>query len=91
MTQRIFTVDRKDASGLILIDESGLTVRVDSGRMPPNCQQEGAILRVELATTGAPDWKTAKRHTEREAAVRSDATRRLSKLAKSDPGGDVEL
>ena len=86
-----FTVDRLDSRVAVLIDDDGRELEVARRRLPRDARREGAVLRVELDTSGEPDWATAAADTEEEERRLADARARLERLKGRNPGGDVVL
>lgn len=86
-----FTVDRLESRVAVLIDDDGRELEVARRRIPKDARREGAVLRVELDSSGEPDWTTAAVDAEEEKRRLADARARLERLKGRDPGGDVVL
>lgn len=90
-SERVYVVDRIEGDAAVLVpDEDALPdqdVPVASLRQRPS---EGDVLRVPVRD-GAPVWKDALADPQLRAERMAAAQRRLDRLAKRDPGGDVAL
>lgn len=87
----VFVIDRREGDMIILENDAGTTIDVEARHLPRGCRAEGAALRVELAPDGSPLWADAVRDRAEERRRQSDASKRIERLRRSDPGGDVDL
>jgi hypothetical protein len=86
-----FAVDRCENSIVVLVDDAGNAIEVEASRLPTGCGVEGAVLRVPLGPDGAPIWRRAIRDPGEEKRRLSSLGKRIDKLRRKDPGGDVSL
>jgi hypothetical protein len=87
-----YAVDRREGAIVVLVsDESGETVEVETRTLPRRCRAEGAVLRVRLDADGSPEWETALRDRVEERRRLDELAKRVERLRRTDPGGDVEL
>ena len=87
----VFAVDRREHNVVVLINEAGDALEVEASRLPADCRAEGAVLRVPLGPDSAPVWNAAVRDQAEEQRRRSLLEKRLEKLRRNDPGGNVSL
>ena len=90
-TARVLVVDRREGRTLVLIADDGATVEVPAARLAKDCRREGAVLRVPTDAHANLRWADAVRDHAEEARRREDLSRRVERLRRSDPGGDVVL
>ena len=88
---RIFVVDRREGRTLVLIADDDASFDVPASRLPKACRTEGAVLRVPIGVDDAPQWADAIRDREEEARRLANLEKRIRRLRRSDPGGDVIL
>ena len=87
----IFVVDRYEGDLIVLVDDSGKVIEVKVDTLPADCRSEGAVLRIPLDAASKPVWVSASRdYSEEKRRLQINADR-LSRLRRSDPGGDVSL
>ena len=88
---RILVVDRVEGERAVLVDdETRARLEVATAELP-FVVREGDVLRVPLATQGELDWESATADEELKRKRLEDALRRLDRLKRRDPGGDVTL
>jgi len=88
---RILVVDRVEGERAVLVDdETRARLEVPTAELP-FVVREGDVLRVPLATQGELDWESATADEELKRKRLEDALRRLDRLKRRDPGGDVTL
>jgi len=87
----IFVVDRLEGKVAVVVGDDGRTLNVERRALPAAARREGAVLRVAIGDADAPVWATAEVDHEEEQRRQADARRRLDRLKKSDPGGDISL
>jgi sugar/nucleoside kinase (ribokinase family) len=91
-TPRVFVVDRREGDRVILVsDGDAATVEIDADELPEDARAEGAVLQVPMTATGEPDWPRAVRDRDEESRRRAALAKRIAKLRRSDPGGDIVL
>jgi hypothetical protein len=88
---RIYVVDRREGDVLVMVDDDDHAVDVSRRTLPKTCRAEGAVLRVPLDTDGSPIWANARRDRIEERRRLSELSKRLERLRRADPGGDVVL
>ncbi len=87
---RLFAVDRIEGAVAVLIGDDAAVVEVPRTQLPPGAT-EGSVLRVPAGTGGVPDWAAATLdEAERQRRLEA-ARRRLERLARRDPGGNITL
>ena len=87
-----YVVDRREGSILVLVhDETGSAIEVQARELPRDFRREGAVVVVQLAADGSPDWSTAKRDRAEEKRQFEELGKRVERLKRRDPGGDVTL
>ncbi len=89
--KRTFVVDRLEGKTCVLIDDSGNVSNVSPRDLPKDCCAEGAVLYVPVDGQGSPQWRQALRAPKEEEKRRREASIRLRRLQKTDPGGDITL
>jgi hypothetical protein len=87
----VFAVDRCEGTTVVVVDDAGRTMEVNAARLPARTAVEGAVLRVPLDGAAAPRWEAAVRDRGEERRRRAMLGERITKLMRSDPGGDVVL
>lgn len=87
----MFVIDRREGDVIVIIDDAGRSTDVPSERLPAKVRVEGAVLRVPLDTGGTPRWEDAVRDRGEERRRRAMIAKRIERLGRTDPGGDVEL
>lgn len=75
---------------LVLEADDGSLADVPANDLPSACRAEGAVLDVPISF-GSPQWGSAKRNRAEERRRVTDLTKRMERLRRKDPGGDVEL
>ena len=88
---RLYVVDRREGSIVVLIDDEDRSAEVDAGSLPRSCRSEGAVLRVPLGPNGVPLWGAAVRDRKEERRRLAEMAARVRRLRRSDPGGDIVL
>ena len=86
-----YTVDRREAEFLVLVDEQGASLDVPANALPPGCRRAGSVLDVPVNGGGQPQWKRATRNNAEEERRLREARAELERLRGTDPGGDVRL
>lgn len=76
---------------VVVGDDDDASYDVPASRLPKDCRAEGTVLDVPAGKDGKPSWKDAKRSREEERLRLKDATDRIERLRRRDPGGDVQL
>lgn len=88
---RILVVDRVEGERAVLVDdETRARLEVATAELP-FVVREGDVLRVPPTTQGELDWESATADEELKRKRLEDALRRLDRLKRRDPGGDVTL
>ena len=87
----MFAVDRKEGDFIVVIDEAGRAIDVQSARLPARARGEGAVLRVPIDANGTPRWGDAVRDRGEERRRRALIAARIERLKRTDPGGDIKL
>ncbi len=88
---RLYVVDRIAGDVAVLVPDDDTFPDEDvSIAALPSRPSEGDVLRVPVRD-GAPVWQAATADPRSRAERLSAADRRLERLAKRDPGGDVAL
>ncbi|MDP9178956.1 MAG: DUF3006 domain-containing protein [Gemmatimonadota bacterium] len=90
-TQALFVVDRREGDVFVLVDEKGASIDVRRADLSPECQREGAVIRVPIDDEGRHAWKSAARDEELEGGRTKEAEAILARLRKKDRGGDISL
>jgi len=90
-SSKIFVVDRREGKIVVLVDDDGNTTEVEAASLPPRCRREGTVLRVPIGARSVPLWSKAVSDPAEKKRRLADATARLAKLKRKDPGGDVTL
>lgn len=85
-----YAVDRLEGDRAVLISDDGERVELPTGSLPFRVK-EGTVVRVPLDEGGRPDWARAARDEAEERGRLDEARRRLERLKRRDPGGDVRL
>ena len=85
-----FVVDRREGAMLAIEDADGVFRDVPVADLPAECRAEGAVIDVPVVA-GRPDWGRAERNRAEERRRVMELTKRMNRLRKKDPGGDVEL
>jgi len=85
-----YAVDRLAGRFAVLIGDDGRPRRVPRTELPGPVS-EGDVLRVPLDGAGVPEWAAAMADPGERRRRLDEAERRLEKLRKRDPGGDVVL
>jgi hypothetical protein len=94
MTQgpsKVFVVDRREGKIVVLVDDDGNTTDVEAAKLPPRCRREGTVLRVPLGARSVPLWSKAVSDPAEKKRRLAEASTRLERLRRKDPGGDVTL
>ena len=87
---RVYVVDRIEGRTVVLVaDDDDADVEVPRKQLTV-AVQEGTVLRVPLKD-GELDWKNAESDPAERARRLEEMRRRMSRLRKKDPGGDLEL
>ncbi|MGH7678874.1 MAG: DUF3006 domain-containing protein [Gemmatimonadaceae bacterium] len=86
-----YTVDRREAEFLVLVDERGASLDVPANALPPGCGRAGSVLDVPVNGGGQPQWKRATRNKAEEERRLREARTQLEQLRGTDPGGDLEI
>ncbi len=89
-TERLYAVDRLEGRQAVLVDDDGHSVTLLTSSLPPGAH-EGVVLRVPLDPAGKPAWDQAQVDQAETARRRAEAAKRLERLKKRDPGGDLKL
>lgn len=90
-SERLYVVDRIERDAAVLVpDDHALPDEDVSIATFAQRPTEGDVLRVPLRD-GAPVWKDALADPQLRADRLAAAQRRLDRLAKRDPGGDLAL
>ncbi len=87
----LFVVDRREGDVVIVVDDAGATTEIPADLLRGKMGTEGAVLRVPLSTGGAPSWEEAIRDRAEERRRRAAIAKRIQRLGRTDPGGDIEL
>jgi hypothetical protein len=88
---RILVVDRIEGERAVLVDdETRARMEVPTAELP-FVVREGDVLRVPLAAQDELNWESATVDEELKRERLEDALRRLDRLKRRDPGGDVKL
>jgi hypothetical protein len=85
-----FVVDRREGDTLVVEDANGDLRDVPARELPRSCRSEGVVMDVPVVG-GSPQWGQAVRNRTEERRRVTDLTKRMEKLRRRDPGGDVEL
>ncbi len=88
---RIYVVDRREAGMLVMVDDDDRPVDIAATHLPKACRAEGAVVRVPIGEDGAPAWGQAKRDRAEERRRLAEMAKRVKRLRRSDPGGDIVL
>ena len=88
---KLFVVDRREEGLLVVVDDENVSMDVEAGRLPKSCRAEGAVLRVPLDDDGVPMWEDARRNRAEERRRIAELSKRVERLRRSDPGGDIVL
>ncbi|HEU4747199.1 MAG TPA: DUF3006 domain-containing protein [Gemmatimonadaceae bacterium] len=88
---RVFVVDRREGKMVVLVDDDGNTTELVAARLPARSRLEGSVLRVPLGNRSVPVWSKAVRDRAEEKRRLAELSKRLEKLKRKDPGGDVSL
>ncbi|MGH7676984.1 MAG: DUF3006 family protein [Gemmatimonadaceae bacterium] len=86
-----YTVDRREAEFLVLVDEQGAWLDVPARALPSDCRRAGTVLDVPVNGGGQPHWKRATRNKAEEERRLREARAQLERLRGTDPGGDVKI
>ena len=89
-TESRYTVDRLDASTVVLVDDDGRSTALPKSRF---CLalEEGMILFVPVDGSGTPDWYAARGDHAAADEITQEAQDILDELRGRDPGGEVKL
>ena len=88
---KVFVVDRREGKIVVLVGDDGNAIEVAAASLPARCRQEGSVLRVPVGNRSLPVWSKAVRDRAEEKRRLVAMSKRLEKLKRKDPGGDVSL
>ena len=76
---------------MVVVDEAGRAMNIRANQLPTKSRVEGAVLRVKLDADGVPQWEDAVRDRGEERRRKAATAKRIRRLERRDPGGDIEL
>lgn len=87
--EQTFVVDRIEGRYVVLVGDDDTELVLLRDELPVQVS-EGTVLRVRVGT-GEPDWTTAQPDADEQSRRLESARKRMEKLRKRDPGGDLKL
>lgn len=85
-----YTVDRLEGEVAVLVGDDGVGLDVLTATLPIPVRA-GVVLRLRLAANGLPDWSSATIDDDERGRRLRQASGRLDRLRRTDPGSDVVL